>query len=153
MVVTSAPVSNLKLTSLPLTSSVVVQDICCFELTVPTKAVSKLNSFVVAATVLEKHWLLKWPFLLHLRHGASFAGHLAPFWCFDLPQRIHLGLPGAVPRAVPRSDNRLSDRAIESRLRCYGWLERLPLTCSMTIGCCLLPSPRSCEFCSAIASF
>ena len=64
--VTSAPVSILKWMSLPSSFRVTVQGEVFPEFKTPRNAVSRLSSSALAATVLEKHWELKWPFLLHL---------------------------------------------------------------------------------------
>ena len=64
--VTSAPVSILKWMSLPSSFRVTVQGEVFPEFRTPRNAVSRFSSSALAATVLEKHWELKWPFLLHL---------------------------------------------------------------------------------------
>ena len=66
MAVTSAPVSILKWVSVPSSFSETVQGEVFPEFKTPRNAVSKLSSSALAATVFEKHWELKWPFLLHL---------------------------------------------------------------------------------------
>jgi len=73
--VTSAPVSSLNGISLLCSWREIVQEDSCCEVTVPRKAASRESSLVAAATVLERHWALKWPLLLHLWQVALLAGH------------------------------------------------------------------------------
>ena len=50
--------------------------------------VKSYRSLVALATVVDKHWLLKWPLLLQQKHRASLAGH--KFRGQELfPQHLH----------------------------------------------------------------
>ena len=44
------------------------------------------------ATIIDKHWALKWPFLLHLWQTTSRAGNFSPAACFLLPHRVQVSL-------------------------------------------------------------
>ena len=127
------------------------QDDCCFELTDPTKAVSKLSSLFTSSGCNSFGETLTDNGPFYYICGMLSLLHLSLFWCSDLPQRVQWGFP-TEPGAASFTVDCLSDLTAVSRLLDCGLLERLPLTCPSKMGDCLLPS-RSCTLCSAIASF
>ena len=99
MAVTSAPLSNLKVTSFVPRQSVVDHDVFCVALTESRNALSTSSSVVADATVLEKHTALR---LIHLLHIAPLAGHLSPPKCLWPPHLVLLGLTSEVPLNATR---------------------------------------------------
>ena len=80
-----------------------------------------------------------------------FSWTLTPLSCFCLPHLVQLcfAAGAVVPLAPPLADNDLPVAC----LRVCGFFEgELPLTCSTTVGACLLPSPHICCPCSDTAS-
>ena len=95
MTVTSAPVSILNDTSCLFTLMWQVQAWPWSESMVFRYATSSMSSKSVVdgsspttATVLVKHWELKWPFFLHLWHPTRLAGHCCCEWG-HLPHHVH----------------------------------------------------------------
>ena len=93
VVVTSAPVSNLKLTLVFPSNNFVVQEFWLAEVMTSRKEESRLTSSVAAFTVLEKHWEAKCPFRLHSWQVGVLAGHFSAFVWEFFPHRVHWAGP------------------------------------------------------------